>query len=207
MPRQTRACLGWRRSRCPSIPSPPARDTAIATRHRRAHGASSRLRCLGTPPQPRTAALTTPQDSETRKIGCRGRRVLRDVRYFCFLRLCALPPSSSIGVATSHRDPASCGISGRYIRVRAGVYAPRAEWDRLKPWERYLARVHAYALVNPDAVFSHESAAALLGLPLFGEPRDIHTYDLSRKTSNRFGDVFVARQRRRAGGRHPRRSV
>lgn len=80
---------------------------------------------------------------------------------------------------------------GRYVRVRAGVYAPRAEWDRLKAWERYLARVHAYALVNRDAVFSHESAAALLGLPLFGEPRDIHTYDLSRKTSNRFGDVFA----------------
>ena len=35
------------------------------------------------------------------------------------------------------------------IRVRAGVYAPRAAWDRLAPWERYLARVHAYAAREP----------------------------------------------------------
>ena len=68
------------------------------------------------------------------------------------------------------------------MRVRTGVYAPRAEWDRLPPWQRYLARVHAYALINPDAVFSHESAAALLGLPLFGEPTDIHTYDFARRS-------------------------
>jgi len=79
----------------------------------------------------------------------------------------------------------------RYHRVRAGVYAPRAAWDRMAPWERYLARVHAYALVSPGALFAYESAAALLGLPIFGEPRDIHVYDLARTRSRRFGDVFV----------------
>ena len=81
--------------------------------------------------------------------------------------------------------------AGLYQRVRPGVYASRPEWDRLAPWERYLARVHAYALVNPGAVFAYESAAALLGLPVFGEPTYIHTYDFGRTKTRRFGDVFV----------------
>jgi hypothetical protein len=78
-----------------------------------------------------------------------------------------------------------------YSRVRAGVYAPTAAWDRLKPWDRYLARVHAYALVRPDAAFAFESAAVLRGLPIFGEPRDIHIFDTRRRRSLRFGDVAV----------------
>ncbi|WP_194409396.1 hypothetical protein [Microbacterium cremeum] len=78
-----------------------------------------------------------------------------------------------------------------YVRVRAGVYAPRAAWEALAPWERYLARVHAYALVAPGAIFAYESAAALRGLPIFGEPRDIHVFAPGRTSSRRFGDVCV----------------
>ena len=37
----------------------------------------------------------------------------------------------------------------------------------------------------------HESAAVLSGLPIFGEPRDIHIYDPDRAHSRRFGDVCV----------------
>ncbi|MBD8023780.1 hypothetical protein [Microbacterium gallinarum] len=83
------------------------------------------------------------------------------------------------------RDPAL------FHRVRPGVYAPRTAWERLPPWDRYLARVHAYALVNPDAVFALASAAALLGLPLFGEARHIHLHAPHAARSRRFGDVFV----------------
>lgn len=78
-----------------------------------------------------------------------------------------------------------------YVRVRAGVYAPRAVWEALASWDRYLARVHAYALVAPGAIFAYESAAALRGLPLFGEPRDIHVFAPGRTSSRRFGDVCV----------------
>lgn len=81
--------------------------------------------------------------------------------------------------------------SAHFHRVRTGVYAARPAWDTLRPWERYLARVHAYALVNSDAVFAYESAAAMLGLPVFGEPALIHVYALARTRSRRFGDVFV----------------
>ena len=77
------------------------------------------------------------------------------------------------------------------VRVRFQVYAPADAWRGLRPWERYAARVHAYALVSPDAVFALESAAALQGLPLFGEPRDVHVFDPDRSTSTRYGDVVV----------------
>lgn len=63
---------------------------------------------------------------------------------------------------------------GHVVRIRHGVYAPAELWDALPPWDRYLARVHAAALVYPDAVFCLESAAVLLGLPVFGDPKVVH---------------------------------
>ncbi|HYI50356.1 MAG TPA: hypothetical protein VEX42_02160 [Microbacterium sp.] len=78
-----------------------------------------------------------------------------------------------------------------FVRVRPGVHAIRHAWTALRPWERYLARVHAFAVLHPDAIFSHESAAALYDLPIFGEPRDIHVFDPGRSRSRRFGDVLV----------------
>lgn len=63
---------------------------------------------------------------------------------------------------------------GEVTRVARGVYADTTEWSVLAPWQRYLARVHGVALVHPDAVFVLESAAALSGLPVYGEPPDVH---------------------------------
>lgn len=77
------------------------------------------------------------------------------------------------------------------LRVRAGVYTVRSEWEVLPPWERYLVRVHAFALARAEAAFSHESAAALLGLPIFGHPRAIHIFDGRRSRSVTYGDVAV----------------
>ena len=89
-----------------------------------------------------------------------------------------------IGGYRMWRDPG-------YARVRPTIYAPSTQWLALKPWQRYLARVHAYARVTPTAAFSHESAAALLGLPTFGEARYIHVFDAERLGSVRYGDVAV----------------
>ncbi len=75
-------------------------------------------------------------------------------------------------------------------RVRPGAYAQRAEWASLAPWDRYLARVHAAALTRPAAVFCLESAAALQGMPVFGEPRDIHMLSADG-TTRREGDVLI----------------
>ncbi|MFJ4038543.1 hypothetical protein ACIPVB_10695 [Microbacterium sp. NPDC090007] len=76
-------------------------------------------------------------------------------------------------------------------RIRPGVYTEQAGWAALPPWDRYLLRVHAFRLVNADAVFSHESAAALHGLPTFGHPRHIHLFDGRRARSLAYGDVRV----------------
>jgi hypothetical protein len=64
--------------------------------------------------------------------------------------------------------------AGQLITVARGVYADATAWRALKPWERYLARVHAAALKYPDAAFCLESGAALRGLAVFLEPPDVH---------------------------------
>lgn len=64
--------------------------------------------------------------------------------------------------------------TGELRRVARGVFAVAAEWEALAPWDRYLGRVHAHARTHPDAVFTLESAAALRGLPVFGEPAHVH---------------------------------
>jgi hypothetical protein len=80
---------------------------------------------------------------------------------------------------------------GEFTRIRPAVYARTAEWSRLPPWSRYLARVHAFALTHPGVVFALESAAVLQGLPLFGESTHIHVFDPVRGRARRFGDVVV----------------
>lgn len=79
---------------------------------------------------------------------------------------------------------------GTLRRIRRGVYARRDEWDALTPWARYVARVHAVARVWTEPVFCLESAAALQGAPVFGEPRQIHLLG-DRGQSWREGDVVV----------------
>lgn len=78
-----------------------------------------------------------------------------------------------------------------YVRVRRGVYAAAVDVRRLRPWQRYALRVHAFIVTHPGAIVCLESAAVLHGLPTFGETRDVHVYDPSRTTSTRYGDVVV----------------
>jgi len=55
-----------------------------------------------------------------------------------------------------------------YVRVRRGVWIRAREWHRLPPVTRHAAFVHAtLACCDPESppVFSHESAAALWGMP------------------------------------------
>lgn len=86
---------------------------------------------------------------------------------------------------------------GELTRVRRGVYAPRAAWNALRPWERYLARVHAVALLHPDAVFTHESAAALLGLPVIGDPFTVHVLVSPSGASREVAGIRYHRSERR----------
>jgi hypothetical protein len=58
---------------------------------------------------------------------------------------------------------------GVLVRVKQGVYLPRDHWNDLDAVDRH--RLHL-AIINrlyaPGIVFSHQSAAALIGLPILG---------------------------------------
>lgn len=88
------------------------------------------------------------------------------------LRIAPSPIGLIHGEAISH--PERLVRRGELVRVRPGVFASATDWAMLMPWERYLAGVHAVALVAPDAVFGFESAAVLSGLPVFGNPGTVH---------------------------------
>jgi len=88
-----------------------------------------------------------------------------------------------------HSDRAVRG--GELVTVMRGVYADGAAWRALKPWERYLARVHAAALKYPDAAFCGESGAALRGLTVFLEPADVHIVLPPGATSRAMSGVRV----------------
>lgn len=59
---------------------------------------------------------------------------------------------------TAHRK-------GDLTRLRPGAYVDGAQWAEMSRAEQYRRRVLAYAS-DTDAIVSHDSAAALLGLPL-----------------------------------------
>lgn len=81
--------------------------------------------------------------------------------------------------------------AGDLVRVGRGTYAPAETWRTLAPWDRYLARVHAAARTHPDAVLALESAAVMRGLPVFGEPPDVHLLVSDPAKSRRMPGIQV----------------
>jgi len=86
---------------------------------------------------------------------------------------------------------------GVLVRVSRGVYTDAASWAELKPWDRYTARVHAVALTHPHAVFCYESAVALWGLPVFGDPIVVHLLGDAEATSRLQDGIRTHSARRR----------
>jgi len=98
-----------------------------------------------------------------------------------------LPLIRSSDVAHAERQIAL----GQLVRVRRGVLAPASLWSALKPWERYLARVYAVEMMYSGIVFCHESATAFLGLPIFGEPPEVHVLDTPGATARLSGGIRI----------------
>lgn len=75
-------------------------------------------------------------------------------------------------------DPAArrAAARGELVRIRRGVYVRTERWQMLSADQRYRAFCRAVALTAGDeCVLSHDSAAALHGLPLLGAvPRPVH---------------------------------
>lgn len=67
-------------------------------------------------------------------------------------------------------------VRGDSVRLRRGVYVNFGAWKDLVEREKYLARIRAVELTRrSSSTFSHESAAALWGLPIIGRwPNQVH---------------------------------
>ena len=85
---------------------------------------------------------------------------------------------------------------GTYIRLVPGVFADLARWQSSSPRARFNMRFAAVAsTLSPDTVFSHATAAAVLGLPLLGAapPRlDVTVTDMRNARSSRNLAAHVA---------------
>jgi len=100
---------------------------------------------------------------------------------------CPTPLLRSSSVAHAEREV----FLGNLVRIRRGILAAAPLWNALPPWERYAARVHAVAMAHPGAVFCLESAAVILGLPIIGEPREVHVLEVPGATSRLSGGIRV----------------
>ena len=74
---------------------------------------------------------------------------------------------------------------GELVRVRRGIYADKATWLAMKPWERYTATVEAVSqeLSGPGLCF--ESAGLIWGLNLVGVPEHVHLAGASPSRAGR----------------------
>lgn len=73
---------------------------------------------------------------------------------------------------------------GELVRVRRGIYADKATWLAMKPWERYAATVKAVSLELSGPGLCFESAGLIWGLNLVGVPEHVH---LSGASTSRAG--------------------
>ncbi|WP_188359649.1 hypothetical protein [Rothia aerolata] len=62
------------------------------------------------------------------------------------------------------------------VKLRRGIFVSSKFLSELKPWEKSALDVCALFLRSPGLVFSHQSAALLLGLDLIKQPEKIHIY-------------------------------
>lgn len=96
---------------------------------------------------------------------------------------------------TDTPHPERAVARGHIVKIRHGVYVSAQLWKALPPWDRYLTRVHAAALAYPDAIFCLESAAALLGMPVFGDRGEVHMLVPAHGTARSFAGVRTHRSR------------
>lgn len=116
------------------------------------------------------------------------------------------PAENVDGVATTGML-AAAGITGKaltaalderlVIRLHKGAYMPCVVWTALKPWERESAVLTAHVLAShSQGVYSHSSAARLLGLATWGCGSTIHvTHGFAPGVSGRNRYVKVHQQR------------
>lgn len=94
---------------------------------------------------------------------------------------------------TGDRELAALRERGELVRVRRGWYISDAHWRELWPESRHLLHVLAVShdAARTQPVFSHTSAAALWGLPLYQvRPQRVHVYQEPRVHARSMPDVL-----------------
>jgi hypothetical protein len=95
----------------------------------------------------------------------------------------------------SYDDPAArrAAAKGELVRLRRGIYADADEWAALSDREKYAALCRGYSASRGETpILSHQSAAAIWGLPHIGKaPREIHVATDERRSGRRASGVRV----------------
>lgn len=96
--------------------------------------------------------------------------------------------TADLDVAGDRADFYSLVRRGEFLAIYRGVYVRSDLWQTLEADARYLLRLTAAREIEPDAVFSHESAAAIWQLPIVGPwPKRAHVvrppWDAGRSNS------------------------
>lgn len=73
--------------------------------------------------------------------------------------------AEAIAMGATDRDLRVATAVGLLSRLSRGLYAVREAWEVLSPWEQHRQCAASAARLTPDAIVSHASGAALLGLP------------------------------------------
>ena len=71
----------------------------------------------------------------------------------------------ALALGATDRDLRLAIADASLTRPSRGLYAVREPWEALSPWERHRESAACAARLTPDAIVSHASGAALLGLP------------------------------------------
>ena len=80
---------------------------------------------------------------------------------------------ASIGVST--RQLPAAVKAGTLVRIRQGVYVDAVSWKGLQAWEQYRVRIEAAAeTCKSPTIFSHHSAASMLGIPTIDRGQPVH---------------------------------
>jgi hypothetical protein len=95
------------------------------------------------------------------------------------------------------RDAAAAGMgrhelsravgAGALVRVRSGAYVRSPQWAAARPEERHRMAVEAASRQLAGPVFSHESAAAVWGLPLVAARDGVHVLGPADADGSRLG--------------------
>jgi hypothetical protein len=73
--------------------------------------------------------------------------------------------SDVVAAGLSVRAVSRAVASGTLVRVASRLYAVRSSWETRSAWEQHRLKAEAAVRLTKDAIVSHSSAAALLGLP------------------------------------------